>query len=193
MVELKMSFQKRRGNYGTRRLKRRLASLGYPVSRRRIGHLLKRAGLICKAKRKFRVTTDSKHQQPISKTVSCWEAWSILCRRHHLYWDSGRLVVFGRGDWVVFQAGCCLSMDKQMQAKLVNNAILMAIWKRKPGKGLIWHTDWGRQYASDSHWKILTQHGIIQSMSRKANCWASRSIWEFFPYFENWTGAPVQL
>jgi transposase InsO family protein len=36
-------------------------------------------------------------------------------------------------------------MSERMQAKLVNDALLMAIWKRKPGKGLIWHTDRGSQ------------------------------------------------
>jgi UvrD-like helicase C-terminal domain/HTH-like domain/UvrD/REP helicase N-terminal domain len=63
---LKDLFQEGRGNYGTRRLKRRLADLGYPVSRRRIGRLLKHAGLICKTKRKFKVTTDSKLHHPIA-------------------------------------------------------------------------------------------------------------------------------
>ena len=43
------------------------------------------------------------------------------------------------------------SMDKWMKAELVNDAILMAIWQRKPDRGLIWHTDRGSQYASDSH------------------------------------------
>jgi transposase InsO family protein len=58
-----------------------------------------------------------------------------------------------------------------MHAKLINDALLMAIWKRKPVKGLIWHTDQGSQYASRSHRALLKEHGIIQSMSRKGNCW----------------------
>ncbi len=58
-----------------------------------------------------------------------------------------------------------------MKAQLVNDALLMAIWKRKPSEGLIWHTDRGSQYASDSHRKLLDDHGIIQSMSRKGHCW----------------------
>jgi putative transposase len=63
------------------------------------------------------------------------------------------------------------SMDSRMKAKLVNNALLMSIWKRKPAKGLLWHTDRGSQYASDSHRAILKEHHVIQSMSRKGNCW----------------------
>lgn len=61
------------------------------------------------------------------------------------------------------------SMAEHMRAKLVNDALLMAVWKRKPGKGLIWHTDKGSQYASDSsHRTLLQEHGIIQSMVAKA-------------------------
>lgn len=47
----------------------------------------------------------------------------------------------------------------------------MAVWSRKPKKGLLWHTDRGSQYASESHRDLLAEHHIIQSMSRKANCW----------------------
>ena len=58
-------FEQARGTYGTRRLKRKLADQGWRVSRRRIGRLLKKMGLSCKTKRKFKVTTDPKHDQPI--------------------------------------------------------------------------------------------------------------------------------
>ena len=57
-----------------------------------------------------------------------------------------------------------------MQAELVNKTLLMAIWQRKPVKGLIWHTDCGSKYASGSHMGIIKQHHIIQSMSCKGNC-----------------------
>jgi putative transposase len=72
------------------------------------------------------------------------------------------------------------AMDKHMRAELVNNALLMAIWKRKPARGLLWHTDRGSQYASDSHRALLKEHGIIQSMSRKGNCWDNSVSESFF-------------
>ena len=62
------------------------------------------------------------------------------------------------------------SMAEHMRARLVNDALLMSVWQRKPGKGLIWHADRGSQYASDSHRALLQEHGITQSMSRKGNC-----------------------
>ena len=66
---IKVVFQKGRGSYGTRRIKRKLAEQGKPVSRRRIGRLLNRAGLACKTKKKFKVTTDSKHNKPIAPNL----------------------------------------------------------------------------------------------------------------------------
>jgi transposase InsO family protein len=66
---IKIIFQKGRGSYGTRRIKRKLAEQGKSVSRRRIGRLLNQAGLTCKTKKKFKVTTDSKHNKPIAPNL----------------------------------------------------------------------------------------------------------------------------
>jgi transposase InsO family protein len=72
-------------------------------------------------------------------------------------------------------------MSNNMKAKLVNDALTMAIWKRKPKRGgLIWHTDRGSQYASESHRSILKDHDIIQSMSRKGDCWDNAVAESFF-------------
>jgi transposase InsO family protein len=72
-----------------------------------------------------------------------------------------------------------------MQAKLVNDALVMALWQRTPGKGLIWHTDRGSQYASASHRALLNEHDIIQSMSRKGNCWDNAPTESWFNSFKN--------
>ena len=72
------------------------------------------------------------------------------------------------------------SMANHMKTKLINNALTMAIWKRKPKRGLIWHSDRGSQYASDSHRAILKDHGVIQSMSRKGDCWDNAVAESFF-------------
>ncbi len=62
-------FEKGRGTYGTRRLKKKLAELGFIVSRRRIGRLMNQAGLACKTKKKFKATTDSRHTKPIAPNL----------------------------------------------------------------------------------------------------------------------------
>lgn len=71
-------------------------------------------------------------------------------------------------------------MDSRMKAQLVSDALLMVIWKRKPTQGLIWHTDRGSQYASDSHRVIIKDHHIIQSMSRKGCAWDNAVSEKFF-------------
>ena len=71
-------------------------------------------------------------------------------------------------------------MQDHMRVDLVNEALLMAVWQRKPRRGLLWHTDRGSQYASQAHRDILNEHGIIQSMSRKGNCWDNSVAESFF-------------
>lgn len=72
------------------------------------------------------------------------------------------------------------SMNENMKVSLVNDALEMAIKRRKPQRGLIWHTDRGSQYASYAHKDLLKEHGIIQSMSRKGNCWDNAVSESFF-------------
>ena len=71
-------------------------------------------------------------------------------------------------------------MNDTMKVSLVNDALDMAILHRSPPKGLIWHTDRGSQYASYTHKDLLQKHGIIQSMSRKGNCWDNAVAESFF-------------
>ena len=66
---LKVLFEKGRGTYGTRCLKNKLAEQGVVVSRRRIGRLMRQAGLWCKTKKKFKATTDSKHNKSITPNL----------------------------------------------------------------------------------------------------------------------------
>lgn len=183
--KIKMIFIENKCRYGSRRIRRALQNMGFKVSRRRVGRLMKEQQLCCKTKRKFKHTTDSNHQLPIAPNllnrnfspaepnqvyvgdityIPTQEGWLYLAVVIDLF---SRQVV----GW---------SMNKRMKTSLVNDAMLMAIWQRKPSKGLIWHTDRGSQYASHSHRDLLKQHGIIQSMSRKGNCWDNAPSESFF-------------
>ena len=71
-------------------------------------------------------------------------------------------------------------MDGNMRATLVNDALFMALKKRNPSRGLIWHTDRGSQYAADAHRELLQKYGIIQSMSAKGNCYDNAVAESFF-------------
>ena len=182
---LKILFKKGRGNYGTRRLKKKFKEQGLIVSRRRIGRLMNQAGLWCKTKKKFKATTNSKHNKPLAPNLLKREFTVSQADR---YYVGDITYVYTEEGWLYLAVVIDLfsrkivgwAMDSRMKASLVNDALLMALWIRKPGKGLIWHTDRGSQYAADSHRKILTEHHVIQSMSRKGNCWDNAVSESFF-------------
>ena len=71
-------------------------------------------------------------------------------------------------------------MANRMKASLVNDALNMAIARRKPSKGLISQSDRGSQYASNNHRALLKAHGFKQSMSGKGNCWDNAVVESFF-------------
>ena len=176
-----------RQTYGTRRIKKQLEhTYGLVMSRRRISHIMKKLGLNTRNKRRFRVlTTDSNHNYAISPNrleqdfyasqpnqiyvgdityIPTAEGWLYLATVIDLY---SRKIV----GW---------SMDAHMTATLVNDALFMALKKRMPNHGLIWHTDRGSQYASDSHKELLKEYGIVQSMSRRGNCYDNAVAESFF-------------
>ena len=185
MENIKQLFAQGRQTYGTRRLKKKLAKQGLSVSRRRIGRLLKKAGLSCKTTRKFKVTTDSKHNNPIAPNLLNRQ---FAVKQANQYYVGDITYIWTQEGWLYLAVVIDLysrlvvgwSMAKHMRTSLVNDALLMAIWSRKPAKGLIWHSDRGSQYASDSHRELLKDHGIIQSMSRKGNCWDNAVSESFF-------------
>jgi len=72
------------------------------------------------------------------------------------------------------------SMGSRMKAKLVCDALQMAIWQRRPEAGLIHHSDRGSRYASKAFKRLLKAHGIVGSMSRKGGCWDNSVVESFF-------------
>jgi len=178
-------FENSLKTYGTRRLKRALLSHGYIVSRRRIGYLMKELGLRCKTKKRFKATTDSNHDYPVSPNLLNRQ-FDVAQPDTHYCGDI--TYVWTQEGWLYLAVVIDLfsrkivgwSMASRMKASLVNDALLMALWSRKPKRGLIWHTDRGSQYCSGSHRKIISDHGIQQSMSRKGNCWDNSVSESFF-------------
>lgn len=183
---IKTIFEQSRETYGTRRIKEVLKQrYGLIVSRRKIKRTLQQLNLKVKMKRRFKITTTSKHTLPIEPNhvnrdfyssstdkiyvgdityISTKEGWLYLAVVIDVY---SRKVV----GW---------SMSDTMKTSLVNNALLMAIQRRNPDKGLIYHSDRGSQYASYEHKDLLNKYGIIQSMSRKGDCWDNAVAESFF-------------
>ena len=72
------------------------------------------------------------------------------------------------------------SMGERITADLVCQALTSAYWRRKPAAGLIMHTDRGSQYASREYRRLIKLYGMVQSMSRRANCWDNAAMESFF-------------
>ena len=183
--QIKDAFTKGRKNYGTRRIKDALQKQETKISRRRIGRLMREEDLEVQTKRKFKVTTDSNHDKLIApnllerefsvsapNTVYVGDITCIHTREGWLYL-AVVIDLFSRAvvGW---------SMDLCMTASLVNSAMLMALWKRKPAKGLFFHSDQGSQYASERYREILSDYGVKASMSRKGDCWDNAVAESFF-------------
>lgn len=72
------------------------------------------------------------------------------------------------------------SMQSTMTARLVMDALLMAIFRRGRPKAVLHHSDQGSQYTSEDFQRLLDSHGILCSMSRRGNCWDNAAMESFF-------------
>jgi putative transposase len=182
---IEKSFYESNRNYGTARIQADLRDWGEKISRRRIGRLMKQAGLVCKTAKKFKATTNSKHDEAISPNLL---NRNFKVDEPNKVWVGDITYIWTDMGWLYLATVIDLfsrkvvgwSMSDRMKTSLVNDAMQMAIWQRKPPKGLIWHTDRGSQYASKAHRALLSQHGILQSMSRKGDCWDNAVAESFF-------------
>ena len=149
---LKVFFSEGRGLYGSRRLQQRLIQTGFKVSRRRVRRLMKEENLVCKLTRRFKTTTHSNHNKPVAPNLLQRQFKVVAPNR---YWVGDISYILTQEGWLYLATVMDLysrkvvgwSMSDRLKAELVNNALLMAIWKRKPSKGLIHHSDKGSQYA----------------------------------------------
>lgn len=171
--------------YGSRRMSKALRADGEDVGRCQASTLMKKADVEVKQKKRFRVTTDSKHNYPVVPNLldrqfdvdASNTAW--VADISYLWTDEGWLYLAVIID-LFSRRVVGWSLSSRMKVDLVRDALLMAIWRRKPGRGLIHHSDRGSQYACDDYQDILQEHGMIPSMSRKGDCWDNAVIERFF-------------
>ncbi len=184
---IKEIFEQSRQTYGVRRIKEALVKrYGAVVSKRKIGNIMKSLKLVVKMKRRFKVlTTDSRHNYPVAPNRLNRDFYSSSV--NNVYVGDITYIPTAEG-WLYLATVIDIfsrkvvgwSMDDNMKVALVNDALKMAIKRRSPERGLIWHTDRGSQYASYEHKDLLLEHGIIQSMSKKGDCWDNAVAESFF-------------
>jgi transposase InsO family protein len=174
------------GRYGSPRIHAELKAQGRGVSRGRIERLMRHHGIRAIMARPRRVrTTDSRHDFPIAPNllernftasapnriwladityVETGQGWLYLATVMDLY--SRRIV-----GW---------AMQDHLRAELPLAALRMAISAKRPGAGLIHHSDRGVQYASADYRKLMQSAGFKVSMSRKADCYDNAPMESFF-------------
>lgn len=191
---MKELFTVSRGSLGSRTMMKNLNQEGFEIGRDRTRRLMKRLKLTVRQKRKYKVTTDSKHNLLVAKNVLNRE-FCPSAPNHA--WGTDITYLWTQQGWIYLAVVIDLysrrvvgwSMDRRMKKALVIRALMMAVNLRKPPPGLIHHSDRGSQYASHDYQKLLKQHGMICSMSRKGNCWDNAPIERFFSSLKReWTG-----
>jgi len=189
-IEILAAHQRTRHTYGTERLQRDLSDNGVHATLYRVRTLRKKLGLRCKQKRKFKVTTDSKHHLPTAPNIlkrsftanAPNEAW--VSDITYIPTDEGWLYLAGIKD--LFNGELVgYAMSERMTQKLVVKALLEATTKKHPSPGLILHSDRGSQYCAHEYQKILKQFGMVASMSRKGNCWDNAPMESFWGILKN--------
>jgi transposase InsO family protein len=174
-----------RKNYGSPRIFNQLIGMGHKVGKTKVERTMKKHGIRAKTKRKFRHTTDSKHNLPVAPNLL---ERNFSPEKPNQTWASDITYVWTKEGWLFLAVIVDLfsrqvvgwSLDKTMTKELVCSALSQAYFRRKPGTGLVFHSDRGSQYCSKEFRAQLKQYQMLQSQSRKANCWDNACVESFF-------------
>lgn len=183
--KIQQLFEMSRKTYGSRRLTKALNDEGYDIGRFKVRRLMEQLKLEVRYPKRFRVTTDSNHSMAVAPNA--------LNRQFNptspnQVWTTDISYVWTLEGWMYVAVVIDLysrqvvgwAIDEHMKTSLCIKALQMAYWRKKPAKGLMHHSDRGSQYASYDYREQLKNMGMIQSMSRKGNCWDNSPTERFF-------------
>jgi len=174
------------GTYGSPSTTDRLHDKGYSVSRPRVARIMSKNGISAVSKKKFKVTTDSSHNYPISPNLLKQD---FSTDQPLKVWVSDLTYIFTQEGWLYLTVIIDLynrmivgwAMSKSMRASETTiPALKHAYYRFNPGSGLIFHSDRGVQYACNNFREQLSNYNMIQSMSAKGNCWDNAVAEIFF-------------
>ena len=186
LIEIRRVFLDNNNNYGSPRIWNQLNNVQrIHCSENRVAKVMRGAGIVAVQKRKFRVTTNSKHNYPVWPNVL---NRNFVIDRPNAVWVSDITYIWTFEGWLylaavldLFSRGIVgLAMDKTIADALTTQAMTQAILRRNPSKGLVCHTDRGSQYAGHDFKAILAQNEFIGSMSKKGDCWDNAVAESFF-------------
>lgn len=177
--------QRSRGTYGSPRIHAELRAQGVRVGRKRIARLMRENGLQTRRKRRFRHTTDSKHDDPIAPNLV---ARRFTVEAPNRVWVTDVTAIWTLRGWTYLAAMLDLysrrvigwAMSASNDTALALDALRAAVRLRRPRVGLVHHSDRGSPYAGADYRTELARHGFTASMSRKGDCWDNAVAESFF-------------
>ena len=166
LAHIRVTHAEVKGEYGWPRVWKELMARGIRVGKARVQRLMHTHGIKARSKRKFVVTTDSKHDLPIADNLL---ARDFTPAEPDRVWSSDITYIATDEGWLYLAAVIDLfnrqevgwSMQPHMQASLVTDALRMAWFRRHPAPGLIFHSDRGSQYCSHSFQDALASYGML--------------------------------
>lgn len=147
---------------------------------------MRKAGVWVRYRRRYRVTTDSDHRQPVFENRLKRE---FSVEAPDRVWAGDITYVWTQEGWLYLavvidrysRKVVGWSMGRRLSSALVCEALTMALWRRRPPKGqLIHHSVRGVQYASQAFRRLLKDHGLAGSISGKGDCWDNAVVESFF-------------
>ena len=185
LLQISESHRKSYGTYGSPRIYQDIRAEGIVCGKNRIARLMRIHGIIAKAKKKYKATTNSRHNLRIASNLVCRNFESD---RPNKVWVSDITYIWTAEGWVYLAVILDIfsrmivgwSISARLTDELVVESLHQAQRKRNSGRGLVFHSDRGVQYASKSFRSMLVGYGFKQSMSRKGDCWDNAVAESFF-------------
>jgi putative transposase len=184
-ARIKVIHGQKRKIYGSPRIHKELNEDGVVCSRNRVARIMKQEGVRAVVPRKYKATTDSKHNFPVAPNLLKQD---FNIKEPNKVWLADITYIPTFEGWLylaaVMDLGCRRikgwSMSNRLTKELALDALRMAICNHPKTTGIIHHSDRGSQYASLDYQKLLKDKALICSMSRKGNCWDNAPMESFF-------------
>ena len=178
-------YEQNKGRCGSPRITEALNDQEIACSENRVAARMRKNNIKAKTKKRFKVTTHSKHKHPISANLLNQD---FTAQHPDQVWVSDITYLWTREGWLYLAVILDLfsrrivgwAMSHRLGQELVLNAFQQALWRRRPGLGVIFHSDQGVQYACTAFRNLLKEHKFIQSMSGKGNCYDNAVVESFF-------------
>jgi putative transposase len=183
--EIRQVFVTHRGRYGSPRIHRELRDQGRRISRKRVARLMHEAGIAALRKRRRVLTTQRDATHEVTPKILNRE---FTATEPNTKWVSDITYIPTAAGWLYLavildlysRAVVGWSMSTNCDEALAENALNMAVARRRPKAELLHHSDRGCQYTSRAYRHRLSQLGAVVSMSRKGNCWDNAAVESFF-------------